>query len=75
MIVNKAQEASIVNDLKIYLFLFGVFVAFVILACIAYVLMKSINNELRDKIGNKLDSIKNGVFFNGTIRVIDICYI
>ena len=75
MVVSKAQEASIINDLKIYIFFFGAFLAIVLLMCFAWVIFRRLNTEIRDRISEKLVSFKNGFFFNGTIRSIDICYI
>jgi hypothetical protein len=75
MVVSKAQEASIINDLKIYIFLLGGFVGIVVLMCLAWVVLRTLNNEIKDKIANKLAEFKNGILFNGTIRSIDITYI
>ena len=70
MIVNKAQEASVLNDLKVYIFLGALFILAILIA-----LALSIIRKYRQKIITKMKQIYDKTIWNGIIRSIDIGYI
>lgn len=70
MVVNKAQQASVLNDLKVYIFLFCVMVLALLLALTIMLVQK-----YKDRIQTKLRAIYKQSVWNGVIRSIDIGYI
>lgn len=70
MVVNEDQEASILKDLKVYMFLIVAFV-FMIIVISIFRLVKS----LRVKMEVKLNNLKKQMMWNGLIQSIDITYI
>ena len=70
MVVNKAQEASVLNDLKVYIFVFTVLVLALLTA-----LGFAVVHKYRAIIMPKVRVIYNKTIWNGVIRSIDISYI
>jgi len=75
MIVNKAQEASPFNDLKIFLLLGAILLGFVALLVVAWVLLRACSPKTADKIQDYLKKLKQKWTWNLTIRAMDISYI
>lgn len=71
MVVNKAQEASIVNDLKVYIFFILGFLTIIALLIFASVIIR----KLSEKILPVLNKVKQSVFWNQVIETIDITYL
>ena len=70
MITDKDQNASVLNDMKIYVFIF--MVAVVVLGGL---LIFSLIKRFREKIEIKLIQVKKKFMWNGLIQSIDITYI
>ena len=70
MITDKDQNASVLNDMKIYVFIF--MVAVVVLGGL---LIFSLVKRFREKIEIKLIQVKKKFMWNGLIQSIDITYI
>jgi len=75
MIVNKAQEASVFHDLKIFILLGVIMVAVVALLLIAFVITRHLSPKTSDQIKDQLKSIKQKWTWNLTIRTFDISYL
>jgi HAMP domain-containing protein len=58
MVVNKAQEASVFNDLKIFVLLGAILIAFTALLFIAFVITRHLSPKTADKIKDQLKSLK-----------------
>jgi hypothetical protein len=75
MVVNKAQEASPFNDLKIFILLGGIGVSLLVLAIIGWVVFRAFAPNWSQKIRDFLKDQKQKWTFNLTIRSIDISFI
>jgi len=75
MVVNKAQEASVFNDLKIFILLGAILAGVVVLLVLAFVLTRACFPKTAEKILGHLKSLKQKCTWNFTIRIIDISYI
>lgn len=75
MVVNKAQEASVFNDLKIFILLAAVLVAILLTLVIGFVLTRACFPKTAEWIKNQLKSLKQRWTWNLSIRTIDISFI
>jgi len=75
MVVNKAQEASVINDLKIFILLGLALLGFIIVLMFGWVLTRAVFPKTADKIKTFLKNLKQTWTWNLTIRTIDISYI
>jgi hypothetical protein len=75
MVVNKAQEASVFNDLKIFILLGAILVAFFLTLVVGFVLTRACFPKTAEWIKNKLKEFKQKWTWNLTIRTIDISFI
>jgi len=71
MVVNKAQEASVLNDLKVYIFIFAGFILF--LAILVFVAV--ICRKFAEKVSKVFGNMKSRVFYNDIIETLDITYL
>lgn len=69
MITNKDQAASVLNDMKIYIFL-GVVALLVLLAA----LLGSLLNKYRVQLKRKLVDWKKKMFWNGAAQSVDVVF-
>lgn len=75
MVVNKAQEASVINDLKIFILLGLALLGFIIVLMFGWVLTRAVFPKTAEKIKTFLKNLKQTWTWNLTIRTIDISYI
>jgi hypothetical protein len=75
MVVNKAQEASVFNDLKIFILLGAVLAGIIVLLVLGFVFTRACFPKFAEKIQNTLKTLKEKWTWNLTIRTIDISFI
>lgn len=75
MVVHKAQEASVFNDLKIFILLGAILVVVIAVLLIAFVITRHCSPKTAEQIKDQLKSLKQKWTWNLTIRTFDISFL